>query len=97
MKNNNIFDLLPIGQFIFYYIIGLYNKNNYFNIFIARSIWEVFLYFITKNLKVRELLIKYSFIPRNILNKKILDKKIRDSFSDVGFYMLGYHLGNITN
>ena len=48
MKNNNIFDLLPIGQFIFYYIVGLYNKNNYFNIFIIRAIWEVFLYLLLK-------------------------------------------------
>ena len=52
----------------------------------------IFEYFITRNSMVREILIKYWFIP-----KTIWDEGLFNRFSDLGFNMLGYHLGNIRN
>lgn len=84
--------ILSIIHFTYYYILGLYVKNNYTIALIFSILWEIFEYLITKCSITRNLLIKYWFVPQEIWDEDIFN---RNRLSDLIFNMLGYHFGNI--
>ena len=88
---NKIIDLLSVGHFYFYYIIGLYVKNNYFFAFILGIIWEIFEYNVTSNKFTKNLLIKYWPIPQKTWDEEAYNI---NRITDIIFNMLGYHYGN---
>jgi len=92
MKYNKLFDFLSIVHFFWFYLLGLFLKNNYLTAFAIGVLWEVFEYYITvKNEITRNLLINYWPVPQRIWDEEAFNK---NRFSDLIFNMLGYHFGN---
>ena len=90
-KYNKIFDFLSITHFLFFYIVGIYIKDNYEFAFFLGVFWEILEYFITSRKFTRNLLIKYWFVPKHIWDEDLNNK---NRISDLIFNMLGYHYGN---
>ena len=67
---NQIIDPLSIVHFLQYFIFGLFYKDKYLIVIIASFLWEIFEYYFTRTKTIRELLIKYWPIPKNIGKKK---------------------------
>ncbi len=85
-------DPLSISHFIWYFILGLYVKNNYKLVLFLSLLWEIFEYYITNITYTRQLLIKYWPIP-----KKYWDENNINRVSDVIINFIGYEIGNNIN
>ena len=92
MGYNKIFDFLSVCHFFFYYVFGLFVKNNYILAFILGILWEILEYILTSQEFSRKLLIKYWIVPKRIWDEDAFN---RNRISDIIFNMLGYHFGNI--
>tara|TARA_Y100000816_G_scaffold283046_1_gene259457 strand:+ start:934 stop:1215 length:282 start_codon:yes stop_codon:yes gene_type:complete len=92
MSYKEIFDFLSLVHLCFFYIIGLFLKNNYVFAFILGIIWEIVEYGITSTRLTRELLIKYWPVPKRIWDEKLFNP---NRLSDLIFNMIGYHLAQI--
>ena len=85
-------DPLSISHFVWYFILGLYTKNNYKLVLFLSLLWEIFEYYITNYKYTRQLLIKYWPIP-----KKYWDENNANRISDVIINFIGYEIGNNIN
>ena len=91
MKYNKKFDLLSVGHFIFFFIIGKICKNQYQFAFILGILWELFEYTITSNPCTRKLLAKYHFVPQSIWDEDLFNQ---NRVYDMIFNMLGYYISS---
>lgn len=91
MKYNKTFDYLSFVHFFWFYLLGLFLKNNYIFAFFLGVFWEFLEFYITKTPFTRNLLIKYWPVPKKIWDEDALNI---NRVSDIIFNMLGYHVGN---
>lgn len=91
MKHNKIIDFLSITHFLFFYVLGIYVKNNYKFAFILGILWEFLEFFLTSNKFTKNLLINYWIVPQRIWDEDAFNI---NRISDICFNILGYHFGN---
>ena len=86
--NKNI-DIMSLSHFLFYFILGLFIKNNYKLVILLSILWEITEYIITNNDYTKELLLKYWPIPQ-----RLWDEQNYNRIYDLIFNISGYYIGN---
>lgn len=86
MKDINI---LSLFHFLIYLLIGIYIKNNYTLILFLSITWELFEYFISRNIYIRNNILRIWPIPL-----KYWHDSYKHSAIDIIFNLLGYYIGN---
>ena len=77
---NQIIDPLSIIHFLQYFIFGIFFKNKFILVIILSFAWEIFEYYFTRNIIIKDFLIKYWAIPqkyweeKNIINRILYQK-----------------------
>ena len=82
-------DILSLFHFLIYLIIGKYIKNNYKLIIFISILWELFEYFISRTVPIKDFLKKYWIVPFKYWNDSF-----EHSLVDISFNLLGYYIGN---
>ena len=88
MNHGNL-DLLSIGHFLLYFLIGLYWKHKYAAILVVSIIWELFEKIIVSYEFTRSLVEDYWFIPI-----RYIDDTLDHSITDIVINMIGYTIGS---
>ena len=86
--NKNI-DIMSVSHFLFYFILGLFIKNNYKLIILLSILWEITEYVLSNNNYTKELLLKYWPIPQ-----RLWDEQKYNRIYDIIFNIMGYYIGN---
>lgn len=88
MNHSNI-DILSLGHFLLWYIVGIYYKNKYIEVLFLGIMWEIFEYIISNNNEIKKIIIDNWIIPEKYWNDTLSHKIV-----DITFNMIGYYYGN---
>ena len=88
--NQSLLDLMSISHFLFFFILGIFNKNKYKGAFLLGILWEFFEYIISNNITIKNFIIDNWFIPEIYWNDTFQHKCM-----DLLINMIGYNIGNL--
>jgi hypothetical protein len=90
MEMNKPLDLMTISHFMIYVVIGLFFPYQWTPALVIMVLWELFEILISKVLALKQIVLKYWFVPERYWNEKWINKTFDIIFNIAGFIVGSY-------
>ena len=87
--HHGLLDILSVGHFIFFLVLGIFVKNKYKGALLLGILWEIFEYIISHNKTIQRFILENWVIPEMYWNDTFSHK-----ITDIIINMIGYYIGN---